>query len=293
MRNLIGIVFAMMLGVAMAQAAPSEAPDGVRHVLIESEAVGGARRPLTELIYDAGGALMERRSFVHSSVSGALLRIRVERYGPDGEVLLREQLDRDGEVVGQTIVRSDADGRVVESITFDGDGAVASRIVAVYDDAGRLVASEQYEGDVLVATDQAELDAEGRIVGSRSYDAEGNLLMEERRDPETGTTEMTAYRDGAPEATSTQRFDALGAPTESVVTAPDGTVLNEVIRTYDDRGRLVEQVSRQRGAQGLATTVARYEYEDDADGFWIERRHLDADGAVVQTLYRTFAFEAP
>ena len=118
----VGIVFVMMLGTAMAQAAPPDVPDGVRHVRIESETVGGPRRPLTELAYDEGGALMERRSFVHSSASGALLRIRVERYGPNGEVLLREQLDGDGAVVGQTLVRSDADGRAVESITFDGDG---------------------------------------------------------------------------------------------------------------------------------------------------------------------------
>jgi YD repeat-containing protein len=293
MRNLIGIVFAMTLCAATAQGTSADLPDGVRRVVIEVEVDGGERRPLSESAYDEEGVLVERRSFAHAFATGALLRVTIERYGPDGTVLVREQYDGDGTVLGQTLVRTDAEGRVTERITYDGDGAVASRVVGIYDDAGRLVTSERYDGEVLVAIDQAAHDAEGRIVGSRSYDPEGDLLMEERRDAETGTTEMTAYRDGVPEVTSVQRFDALGAPTESIVTAPDGTMLSEVRQTYDDRGRLVEHVNRQRGDDGLTTTIDRFTYEDDAHGFWIVRRRLDADGAVVQTFYRSFWFEAP
>lgn len=293
MRELIGIVLAMVLGVAVAQEALNEAPDGVRRVLIESEAEGGPRQLLVELNYDADGNRVERRTFAHSFADGALLRTDVERYAPDGELLLRERFDGDGEVLEQTLARTDDRGRVVERLTYDAEGAVASRWVARTDDAGRIVGAEVYADDVLVRRDEAVLDAEDRIVGSRSLDAAGNLVSEERRDPDSGTIEVTSYRDGTAVATSIQRFDAAGAPTHAIVTAPDGTVINEVIQTYGERGRLVEQVSRQLGADGLATTVARYAYEDDADGYWIVRRRLGADGAVLQTFYRSFSSEAP
>jgi hypothetical protein len=293
MRNLIMFVLAMTLGVAMAQAAMADVPEGVRLAVVDSEIDGGERRPLTESAYDEDGVLVERRLFAHAFASGDLLRVTIERYAPDGEVLLREQYDGAGTVLGQTLARTDAEGRVTERITYDAEGAVASRLVLVYDDGGRHVTSELYRGEVLVAIDHREHDAEGRSVGSRRYDPDGNLLREDRRDPDTGTTETTTYRDGVPEATSVQRFEAPGAPTESIVTAADGTVLSEVLQAYDDRGRLVEQVNRQRGADGLATTIERFTYEDDADGFWIVRHRLDADGVVVQTLYRSFSFEAP
>lgn len=293
MRNVIGIVFAMVLGAAVAQSALNDVPDGVRRVLIENEVDDGSRRPLVELEYDEAGILVERRSFAFSSSNGALLRTTVERYAPNGEVLLRERLDGDGAVLEQTLVRTDEHGRSVASVTYDGDGAIASSWTATYADDGRHARVEHVEGDVLAAIDEVEIDAEGHVVASRSFDAAGNLQVVQQRDPETLTNEVTTYRDGVPVAISVQRFEALGVPTESIVRTPDGTVLSEVVHAYDAAGRLIDQVVRERVESGFDETVTRYAYENDEAGFWVVRQRLDGDGAVVATTHRSFFFDAP
>lgn len=238
-------------------------------------------------------------------------------YDRDGYPLEQSTYDADGSIIQRILNSYDGTGRILESVSEERLGLGNARTVFEYDGED-LIGTTGYrpDGSVLVAarceynelgqmtsmvTEVPDASTSQRIVFE--YDADGNAVATTTYDSERGMVSRaeTTYGDdqwplettgllpgGVVASVTDYRYGPDGNVTEMHVRNADGDVIQRILNTYDDEGRIVEAVTS--NASGMEYRV---EMAYDEDGNRAIDRTFNKLGQLVREVRYEYEFHAP
>ncbi len=193
--------------------------------------------------YDRSGRLMEA-VFSQTKTDIAPARYSFE-YDTQGKLTLETASELDGSFSYKNLYRYGYDDRGYETAVVAAlpNGTLSHAEFSIYDSRGHLESKIYFTGGVF--TDKALFDARGNVIYGARY-RHGSLWLE------TG-----------------QLFGPDGRLKERRTYSADGTLSNRERLTYDDGGRLIEEVSEFFNSPDLQKLVTTYEY--DTMGNWTRK----------------------
>ena len=246
--------------------------------LTETDSVNGEVRSAIERSYDSNDVV---RSEISDSSSGHV-ETSYDEHGNPVQIITENNLTAaatDGAVSDdlQTYeYEYDDDGNILverlhHETGFLTSGAEDSTTTRTYDDEGRkLSESISYDNGAL----------KGSYTQEWAYDEDGNIIYE--TGPQGENTETT------------YTYDDEGNPLTKTTTATNGnskaagTVLEETIWDYDEKGLLVRKETKSYGYDSVDTTIETYAYNEDGLLSYKEN-HLES--ANTRRTSRQYSYE--
>lgn len=304
------------------------------------------RRPHQLVAYNESGSEIERVNFNEDgSISDKSVRLYdsagkqigwKEYQGPDAKPgrsstwdydangnLAEVRVQYQGLLELRTVYTYDNHRRKVEESRFADDGAFRDRSVYAYNAAGQLVETTYYHNEVLngkvhrrynesgslvketqfdivhpESTAEYAYDSSGREIEKRvdsetlwskvqtSYDRNGRVAM---RETSMGYKHANVYVTHAPEPGQVVfRYDDRGKVIEEVSYSPDRVIISKTVSIYNQAGALIEQVYSRRDNNG-----GKVSFEYDTTGNWVKATKSSTDRTNRQTVhveYRTIGY---
>ena len=193
--------------------------------------------------YDPTGRVMET-VFSQTKTDVAPARYSFE-YDAQGTLTLETASEPDGSILYRNLYRYGYDDRVHETavVAALSDGTLSHAEFSMYDSRGHLESKIYFTGQVL--TDKSLFDARGNVIYGARY-RHGSLWLE------TG-----------------HLFGPHGRLRERRTYSADGTLSSKEVLKYDDRGRLIEEVSEFFNSPNIQKSVTTYEH--DTAGNWTRK----------------------
>lgn len=257
---------------------------------------------LLEMNYTSDGALNEKNEYTYDP-EGRLMSMAI--YGEDGDVLEKRAISRDehGGITGETIVYLDGsedtveyryDGDMLaEKVQFNDDGETENRETYAYEE-GHVRIMERFNEDGEKTYRMENSFQNGVIRESRvwnafedeeytmitTFNSEGSKLEECRYDgknrligrnlyeeDDAGRVVSIVEEDREKKNTTEMEYDDHGRLARQVETDANGQLVSEVIRNYDEEGRLSDMevlyLNRRMGTVVKNFLVYEYEFYDD------------------------------
>jgi antitoxin component YwqK of YwqJK toxin-antitoxin module len=215
----------------------------------------------------------------HDDKGNAILK---ETYDENGNVMEKTQchFDERGRITGEKIVNHahgqgqsreityhDDQKSVVEIIVYQEGGTTKN--VTTYNDYGLPVRIENYyEGDDLESVEKVEYNDSKQMVKHSSFDEKGNLVDEEIYSYESDKISISKKM----EEREYKEIHTIenGRPVLSQIFEGD-TVVSEIGKEYDERGKLVKESIVQ---QGILIGERTYDYDDKGNTILEESQDL-------------------
>lgn len=193
--------------------------------------------------YDHAGRVMET-VFSQTKTDVAPSRYSFE-YDAQGNLTLETASEPDGSILYRNLYRYGYDDRGHETavVAALSDGTLSHAEFSLYDSRGHLESKIYFTGQVF--TDKSLFDAHGNVIYGARY-RHGSLWLE------TG-----------------HLFGPDGRLRERRTYNADGMLSSKEMLTYDDRGRLIEEVTEFFNSPDLQKSVTTYEY--DTMGNWTRK----------------------
>lgn len=272
------------------------------------------------LLYDSAGKQIGSRAY--RNTDSQPISTSTWRYDANGN-LAEVRVHDQGVLELLMVYTYDNHRRKVEESRFGDDGAFRDRDVYAYNAAGQLVETAYYHNEVLTgkvhrkynetgslmketqfnivhpeSTVEYVYDSSGREIEQRvdteilwskvqtSYDRNGRVAM---RETSMGYKHANVYVTHAPEPGQVVfRYDDRGKVVEEISYSPDRAIISKTVSIYNQAGALIEQVYSRRDNNG-----GKVSFEYDATGNWIKATKSSTDNTKRQTVhveYRTIGY---
>jgi hypothetical protein len=160
-----------------------------------------------------------------------------QRYTENGKLIGESLFNNEGYSTGKTVAVFDDKGNKIEETKYHPDGSIRKRMKYLYDDKGRCVSEGRYNQD-----------------GSLVYRI-GFVLDDKGR-----KTEETSYGEGdAVNWKKTYRYHVSGKVSEETEYTPAGKIKDRVVRKFDNRGNLIEEIRTEENEKPVWRFVWKYE----------------------------------
>lgn len=221
----------------------------------------------------------------------------------NGNITIESKFDIDGDLEERNTFTYDQLGKLTEHILYFAIDDVYEKRVLIRDDKGFALSETKYYGDEAGEKTEYEYTSDGKIVGIRHYDEEGDffqrevLTYDDKNNPHERITynkedkkiKLITFLSGDQYKIIDEEYDAKGGllsrteillnekgkESKAIQTNAHGKLISTVENIYDDRGNVIRRVHKD-----FHSKTVKFVY-DEQDRL-IEQELFDGNGTLLR-----------